>query len=44
VSDASEFTVVARYQVSAGHGDEVATLLGSHISATRDFYQAVPAA
>ncbi len=35
---------MARYQVSAGDGDEVAALLGSHISATPDFYQAVPAA
>jgi len=35
MSDGGEFTVVARYQVSAGHGDEVAALLGSHIGATR---------
>jgi quinol monooxygenase YgiN len=35
MSGAGEFTVVARYQVSAGRGDDVARLLGPHIAATR---------
>jgi quinol monooxygenase YgiN len=35
LSDAGEVTVVARYEVSAGHGDDVARLLGPHIAATR---------
>jgi quinol monooxygenase YgiN len=35
MSDAGEVTLVARYQVSAGRGDEVAALLGQHVAATR---------
>jgi quinol monooxygenase YgiN len=35
MSGSGEFTVVARYQVKAGHGDDVARLLGPHITATR---------
>jgi quinol monooxygenase YgiN len=35
MSGTGEFTIVARYQVRAGHGDEVALLLGPHIAATR---------
>ena len=35
MSGTGEFAVVARYQVRAGHGDEVERLLGPHIAATR---------
>ncbi len=35
MSDSGEVTVVARYQVSPGQGDEVERLLGPHVAATR---------
>ena len=35
MSGTGEFAVVARYEVSAGHGDDVGWLLGPHIAATR---------
>jgi quinol monooxygenase YgiN len=35
MSGDGEFTIVARYQVGPGGGDDVARLLGPHIAATR---------